>query len=116
ASQVAALPPVNFSREILPILSDNCFYCHGPDPGHRKAGLRLDKREEATRTRDGVTAIVPGSSAESELFARITTADPDDRMPPAGSNNSLSPPEIDLLKRWIDEGAPWGVHWSLTKL
>src|SRR5437879_9512986 len=81
---------VDFSRDILPILSDNCFQCHGPDEKARKGKLRLDTREGAFRVKDGKAVIVPGKSAESELFRRITTKDTDDLMPPPESNHKLT--------------------------
>lgn len=107
---------INFSREIVPILSDNCFQCHGPDEKARKAKLRLDTKEGAFRVKDEVAVIVPGKSSESELYRRIMTDDPDDHMPPAKSNRKLTPQQIQLLKRWIDEGAKWGEHWAFEKL
>jgi len=101
---------VQFSREILPILSENCFSCHGPDEGHRKADLRLDTRDGA------LSAIVPKDVAASELIARITSTDDDTVMPPPKSHKPrLKPKQVDLLKRWIAEGAPWGKHWAYEK-
>src|SRR5438270_2956298 len=79
-------PPVDFGRDVLPILSDNCFFCHGPDEKARKAKLRLDTKEGAFRVRDGEAVIVPGKSAESELVRRLTAADADERMPPPKAN------------------------------
>ena len=105
---VSAAEPVSFSREILPILSDNCFFCHGPDAQHREAELRLDDRDAALAHK----AFVPGKGAESELVRRITSTDADELMPPAASNRKLLPEQINLLKRWIDEGAVWGKHWA----
>ncbi len=107
---------VDFSRDILPIFSDNCFQCHGPDEKARKAKFRLDTKEGAFRLKDGKTVIVPGKSAESELFRRITTGDPDDLMPPPESNHKLTPKQIDLIKVWIDEGAKWGRHWAFNPI
>ncbi len=107
---------VNFSRDIHPIFSDNCFQCHGPDEKARKAKFRLDTKEGAFRLKDGKTVIVPGKSAESELFRRITTGDPDDLMPPPESNHKLTPKQIDLIKVWIDEGAKWGRHWAFNPI
>ncbi|MHC5537585.1 DUF1549 domain-containing protein, partial [Singulisphaera rosea] len=101
---------VNFSREILPILSENCYHCHGPDAKARKADLRLDTKEGAFRS-DGPT-IVPGKRAESELFLRVSSQDASEVMPPPKSNRKLSPRQIELLGRWIDEGARWGKHWA----
>ena len=106
-SDVAADPEIDFNQQIRPILSDKCFFCHGPDSKHREAGLRLDIEEEAKDD-----AIVPGDSAESELFLRIATEDADELMPPPHSNKRLSADEIELLRKWIDQGAPYDIHWS----
>jgi hypothetical protein len=111
-SLAAAVEPVNFSREILPILSDKCFHCHGTDDKTRGGDLRLDDETAAKLNRDGSAAIVPGQSAMSELVRRITSTNADERMPPPKSNRSLSAEQIALLKRWIDEGAKWGKHWA----
>ena len=102
--------PIDFRREILPILSDHCFLCHGPDSKTRKADLRLDVKEGALRPKGPV--IVPGKSAESELFRRISSTDPDEVMPPRKSGKALSPRQVDLLKAWIDRGATWSRHWA----
>ncbi|HND52677.1 MAG TPA: DUF1549 domain-containing protein, partial [Pirellulaceae bacterium] len=116
SSNRAALPyasaaePLNFGRDILPILSDNCFFCHGPDSKNRAAGLRLDTQDGAFRKEDPV--IVAGKSGESELIKRILSTDDDQKMPPPKSNRKLTPAQVELLKRWIDEGAPWGKHWA----
>ncbi len=105
--------PVDFNFEIRPILSDKCFKCHGPDPRNRKAGLRLDTREGAFGTTEsGSKAVVPGNLAESELITRITSADKAERMPPESLGRTLSDHEIDLLKRWVEQGARWQGHWS----
>ncbi len=109
----AAEPQVDFSRDILPLLSDRCFQCHGPDEANREAGLRLDQRAGATVVLDsGETAVVPGKADASGLVQRITSTDPDLRMPPVDSGKTLSPAEIARLKAWIDAGAPWSLHWS----
>lgn len=108
--------PVSFSREVLPVLSDNCFSCHGPDEKHRKAGLRLDEESDAKAERDGVRAIVPGDPDASDLIRRIETADPDLRMPPAEFHKSVPPEQIATLRRWIAEGAEWGVHWAFSPI
>jgi hypothetical protein len=100
--------PVDFNREVRPILSENCFYCHGQDPNKREGDLRLDVREAAIK--EG--AFVPGKSAESELVKRLFTDDRDDVMPPPKSNRHVSPEQKALLKRWIDEGANYSPHWS----
>jgi hypothetical protein len=105
---------VDFNRDVQPILADKCFPCHGPDKKVRQASLRFDTREGAFRIKDGVgpAVILPGRSAESELVRRISAAGPDDRMPPPDSNLELSVEQIDVLKRWIDEGAHWDEHWA----
>ena len=105
-----AAEPLSFGRDILPILSDNCFHCHGPDSKNRAADLRLDVREGATR--GDSPAIAPGKSADSELMRRIRSTDPDVVMPPPQSNRKLSPAQVDMLAKWIDAGAPWGKHWA----
>ena len=103
---------VDYGRDILPILSDKCYHCHGPDEKGRKGKLRLDTREGAFRTKDPV--IIPSRSGESELVKRITTKNPDDQMPPPDSNRSLTPKQIELLTRWVEEGAKWGQHWAFV--
>ncbi len=105
--------PVNFDREIRPILSDNCFQCHGPDQAQRQAELRLDVESSAKRLRDGVRPIVEGKPEESALWQRITAADPQERMPPTDSGKALSPAQIELVGRWIRQGANWQRHWAL---
>ncbi|MHB1560386.1 MAG: DUF1553 domain-containing protein [Isosphaeraceae bacterium] len=105
--------PVDFNFEVRPILSDKCFRCHGPDARERKAGLRLDTREGAFgEAESGLRAIVPGKPDESELVARITSADESERMPPKSLGRTLTPAEIDTLKRWVAQGAEWQPHWS----
>ncbi|MFM7751008.1 MAG: DUF1549 domain-containing protein, partial [Opitutaceae bacterium] len=111
-SALRAAAPVNFNREILPILSDACFHCHGPDAATREAKLRLDERDGLFRTRDGVTVVKPGDLKASELFQRITSAHEDEVMPPPKATRKLKPAEVDLLRRWIESGAPWGGHWA----
>ncbi len=113
ADKDAGQPPaVRFDRDILPVLSDHCFQCHGPDAKARKGDLRLDLKEDALRTENPV--IVPGKSVESELIARIESADPDEVMPPPKSNHALTKAQIATLRRWIDAGATWGKHWSFV--
>ena len=107
---------VSFNRDIRPILSNTCFACHGPDQGKRKAGLRLDTEEGAyAALKSGHPAILPGNRIESSLWQRITTDDPVDQMPPPDSQKSLTAEEIDLLGRWIDEGAKYERHWAFVK-
>jgi hypothetical protein len=105
--------PVDFDRDVRPILSDSCFSCHGPDASSRAADLRLDTREGATADRDGGAAVVPGSAEDSELWARIQSEFDFELMPPPESHRArLGPRELDLIRRWIDEGAEWSTHWA----
>jgi hypothetical protein len=111
ASAEGAKGNVDFNREIRPILSDNCFACHGPDEQQRKARLRLDTKDGAM-AKPGV--IVAGKAAESRLIQRVTAKDPARVMPPAASGHKLTDKQIELLKRWIDEGAQWNEHWAFV--
>jgi hypothetical protein len=112
---LAAEPPVpskiEFNRDVRPILSDNCFYCHGPDKNHREADLRLDLRDEAITAK----AIVPGKTGESELIARIVTTDEDDLMPPPDSHKKLTVRQKSILTKWIEQGATYQQHWAYEK-
>ncbi len=108
------LRKIEFNRDVRPILSENCYACHGFDKKGRKADLRLDTREGATATTDGVTAVVPGKPDESELAARILTDDEDDLMPPKKSGKQLKPEEKEILRRWVAEGAEYQKHWSFN--
>ncbi len=102
---------IEFNRDVRPILSDNCFYCHGPDPKHREADLRIDLREEALTGK----AFVPGNAKGSELIVRILTDDEDDLMPPPDSHKKLTQRQKDILKKWIDQGAAYQQHWAYEK-
>jgi hypothetical protein len=104
--------PVSFNMEVRPILSDRCWACHGPDENKRKAKLRLDTQEGALATKDGKSIIKPGDPEASELFKRLVTTDPDEKMPPADSHLSVTEQEIATIKRWIEQGAPWEKHWA----
>jgi hypothetical protein len=104
---VAGEAPVSFNRDIRPILSDQCFFCHGPDPSHRAADLRLDVEDQA---KDYV--IVAGQPQLSELINRITSDDSSERMPPVDSGKSLNSDQIELLERWITQGAPYEPYWA----
>ncbi len=104
--------PVEFNREIRPILSDHCYPCHGPDSARRKGGLRFDLESSARADRDGRRAIIPGDPAASELYRRITAEDADERMPPPKSGKALTASQIETLRRWIVEGARWQPHWA----
>ena len=109
----AADEPIDFDRQIRPILSQHCFHCHGPDPSHREAGLRFDQIENATSELDsGETAVVPGKPDESALVARIFTDDVDEVMPPPKSNRDLNDKQKKLLRQWIAEGAKFKEHWG----
>jgi hypothetical protein len=110
ASAVLAAP-VSFNRDIRPILSDNCFYCHGPDASHRQADLRLDIRDDAVTA----GAIVPGKPADSALVSRINSTDSDELMPPPESHKKLDAKQKELLARWIEEGAEYQKHWAYEK-
>jgi hypothetical protein len=111
----AVEPKVGYRRDILPLLSDRCFKCHGPDSATRQAGLRLDGHDTATAELDsGMKAIVPGDTAQSALVERIMSEDPDLAMPPVDSGKSLSTEEKQRLVRWIEEGAEYEPHWAFV--
>ena len=102
---------VRFNRDIRPIMSDTCFKCHGP--GTHKAGLRLDLRDEAIKAAEsGETPIVPGRPDESEMVRRVTSNDPDEIMPPPEANKTLTAEQKELIRRWVQQGAPYEKHWS----
>ena len=105
---------LSFNRDIRPILSDNCFACHGPDSGNRQAGLRLDVSEQAfAELESGSRAIVPEDAAASELMARVVSDDPDSVMPPPDAKiGRLTEEQVELLRRWIAEGATYEPHWA----
>ena len=106
----ADLPPLDFNRDIRPILAENCFYCHGQDANKREADLRLDDRDAAVKA----GAIVPGNTGASVVLERIHSSDPDVVMPPPRSNRRLSDEQKNLLDRWIREGAGYAPHWAFT--
>jgi hypothetical protein len=111
ASVQAEGPPVSYSRDVKPILSNHCYACHGPDEGRRKAKLRLDVRANAVRK-----AIKPGHAAKSPLVERVTSDDPEEVMPPPRSKRPpLTAVQVATLKRWIDQGAKFDVHWAYVK-
>ena len=105
-------PPVDFQRQVRPILSDNCFLCHGPDKGTRMADVRLDIKEGAFATRKNGAIIVPGKPEDSLLIKRISSDNPGFRMPPPFAHKTLTPAQIDTLRRWVAQGAPWKDHWA----
>ncbi len=111
---LAALPvdEIEFNRDVRPILSDHCFTCHGPDAARRQADLRLDLEANAKWTLDGRSPIVPGEPSASELIRRVTSHDPEVRMPPPEAGKQLSAEEAELLTRWIRQGARWQRHWA----
>src|SRR5438128_2693611 len=116
ASRAADLPSkIEFNRDIRPILSENCYQCHGPDKNARKADLRLDTKDGLFSTIDGNSPIVPGSLEKSELYRRITTTDRDDLMPKPKSGKTLTPRQIALFRLWIEQGAQWQGHWAYIK-
>jgi hypothetical protein len=106
---------VDFNYDIRPIISTKCFHCHGPDEKSRKAKLRLDLRGEALKEHEDGPTIVPGSASDSALIARITSKDSDEVMPPPKEDHALTAQEVQLLKRWIDQGAEYKPHWSFVK-
>ena len=120
AAPLGAQESISFNTHIRPILSDNCFACHGTDAGHREGKLRLDiadTPEGAYASRDGVRAIVPGDLAKSELWQRIISPHEDEMMPPADSHKPrLKPEQVDLIKRWIEQGAAYQRHWAFEPI
>jgi mono/diheme cytochrome c family protein len=105
--------PVDYLRQILPIFSQNCFTCHGPDEDSREAGLRLDQVEGALAELDsGRHALVPGEPSRSELWRRLTSDDEFQRMPPGDSGRTLTEEQMETVRRWIRQGAPYADHWA----
>lgn len=115
AGRAGAEPKLSFNRDIRPILSNHCFQCHGPDEKTRKGDLRLDTEDGAFADLGGHKAIVRGKPGDSELMRRIVGAAPGKAMPPKKTGKVLSKTEIDTLKRWIEQGAPYARHWSYLK-
>ena len=105
---------IDFTRDIRPILSDNCFQCHGPDATRRKGDLRLDTREGLFQKSGGGTPVVAGKLADSELHIRLNTDDESLRMPPQKSGKTLTPQQIELVRKWIEQGADYSGHWAFT--
>ena len=109
----ATEPPVDFNWDIRPILSENCFRCHGPDEKNRRANLRLDTPEGAyAALRRGNAAIVPGHPETSEVIQRITAENAAVRMPPASTNKIVRPEQVELIRRWIAQGGVYKPHWA----
>lgn len=106
---------IDYNRQVRPILSDNCFKCHGPDETHRQGGLRLDVPDASLQPADsGTAAIVPGKPDQSELVRRVFSTDSDEVMPPPDSDRRLKPEDKELLKTWIAQGARFQNHWSFV--
>ena len=115
--RAAGAETIRFNRDVRPILSQNCFFCHGPDEKHREAELRLDLAGAATADLGGRAAIVPGQPERSELLNRVSSHDDDELMPPPASKKArLSDDQIAILRQWIDEGAPYEGHWAFLPL
>jgi hypothetical protein len=114
AAELPLPAKIDFNRDVRPIFADDCYACHGPDKNKRKAHLRLDTREGIFLDRKGKApgSVVPGKPNESELYRRVTTSDVKERMPSPGSGKRLTPREIAVLKKWIDQGAVWQGHWA----
>ncbi len=117
AADPAPLPEVvEFNRDIRPVLSENCFFCHGPDKNKRKADLRLDTAEGLVGKEGKPGTAIPGKPTESELFRRITSNDPEIKMPPHDSGKELTARDIALLKKWIEQGAKHEGHWAFLPI
>ena len=109
-----AAAPLDYNRDIKPILAENCFSCHGFDEASRKAKLRLDIADSATAARDGTVAIKPGDPAKSEAWLRIISPHEDEVMPPPEAHKTLTAAQKNLLKTWIEQGAPYAQHWAFV--
>ena len=105
---------IDFARDVQPLLAQHCYNCHGPDDGKRKGELRLDRRSDAFAARDGGAAFVAGDPAASVALQRITSDDPDEHMPPAEHGPGLKPAEVEVLRAWLQAGAPWSEHWAFV--
>ena len=112
SATVCPAQTVDFARDLRPILSDTCYHCHGPDKENQQAELRLDLKSSLYQVHDGVALVVPGNTAKSLLFQRITAKDPAERMPPEDAQVKLSDAQIELIRTWIEEGAVWKDHWA----
>ncbi|MGL5098368.1 MAG: DUF1549 domain-containing protein, partial [Planctomycetia bacterium] len=115
----AEAAPVDFNRDVRPILSDYCFSCHGPDASHREADLRLDTRDGLFRPaadEKTLAVVVPGKPTASELWRRVASHDADEKMPPPAFPKELSNEDRETLRRWIEQGAPWEGHWAFQPI
>ena len=116
AQDAAPAPTVDFQRQVRPILANNCFQCHGPDESTRQVRLRLDTEEGAFAERPNGHPVVRGAAEESLVLQRVTHSNARLRMPPVHTNKTLSDEQIDILRRWIDEGASWDQHWAFKPI
>ena len=116
ANTSSADDKLDFNRDVRPILSETCFQCHGPDKNQRQAELRLDTKGGLFDAREGHHPIVAGKPKQSELLRRITSEHPDERMPPADAKRKLTKQQIDIIRKWIEQGAEWKGHWSYISL
>ncbi len=105
---------VKYLRDVRPILAEHCYECHGPDGEQRKGDLRLDRKHDAFAKFEDYSIIVPGDAQDSELILRILSDDPDEVMPPPKADDKLKPAEIEILRKWINEGAVWQDHWAFV--
>ncbi|MCX6856126.1 MAG: DUF1549 domain-containing protein [Verrucomicrobia bacterium] len=113
SAAIQAGAEISFNRDVRPILSENCFACHGFDPKHREGNLRLDQFEGATADRDGSRGITPGDLNKSDIWQRIISTDKDELMPPPKSHKpALTAKQRDIIKTWIEQGAKYERHWS----
>src|SRR5690606_23535025 len=115
--QLSPEDQISYNFHVRPILSDNCFACHGPDANKREAGLRLDEPEAAyaaLKDYPDLHAIVPGDPAKSIALHRILSDNPEEKMPPPSSNLSLTQKEIAVIERWISQGAKYEPHWAFV--
>jgi mono/diheme cytochrome c family protein len=110
----AAEKPVDFNRDVRPIFSDNCFACHGPDDKHRMANLRLDTEDGLFADRGSYKIVVPGDASKSRILARISAANRSARMPPPQAGVTLTEAQIDMVRKWIEQGARWERHWAFV--
>jgi Protein of unknown function (DUF1549)/Planctomycete cytochrome C len=109
-----AAEPLDFNRDVRPILSNNCFHCHGPDPTDREADMRLDLRTSEGDIHGAESVVDAKNPAESELIKRITSDDPDVHMPPADSGKTLTPEQINTSRSWVEQGAKYEKHWAFV--
>ena len=115
--QLSPKDQISYNFHVRPILSDNCFACHGPDANKRESGLRLDEPEAAyaaLKDYPNLHAIVPGQPEQSEAFRRILSNNADEMMPPPSSNLSLTEEEVEIIKNWIAQGAQYEPHWAFV--